>query len=109
MISYEAHEVTPGHIELRLSGELVIGAETAKVRACLSPLVEKFAQVTVDLKSLRRIDSTGIGVLVMAYAKARNHGHRLLATNVGGTVRDTLLLVKLLAVLDPECMTPQAA
>ena len=53
----------------------------------------------MDLGGLRRIDSTGIGVLVMTRSIADANGHRMRAVNVVGTVREVLLLVKLLTVL----------
>ena len=75
MVQYEVREISPGHIEVRLEGDLVIGPDGAKVRGCLNPLAEKFPELTVDLSRLRKIDSTGIGILMVAHAISGASGH----------------------------------
>jgi len=109
MVNYEVHEISAGHIEVRLDGDLVLGPDGANVRGCLNPLAERFPELTVDLSRLRRIDSTGIGILVTAHAIADANGNRMRAVNVVGAVREVLLLVKLLAVLSGPSEIPTAA
>ena len=109
MMRYEIQESSTGCVELRLDGDLVLGPDGAKVRECLSALVRRFPQVTVDLSRLRRIDSAGIGILVAAHAEAGKNGNLLRAVNVVGSVRDLLLLVKLLTIFDGSSENQKAA
>ena len=109
MMSYEIQESSTGCIEVRLVGDLVMGPDGAKVRECLSALVRKFPQVIVDLSRLRRIDSAGIGILVAAHSEAGRNGNLLRAVNVVGSVRDLLLLVKLLTIFDGSSEIQKAA
>jgi len=107
MVKYEVSETSPGSVVARLEGDLVLG-DAGEVRACLNPLAESFSDLTVDLGGLHRIDSTGIGVLVMARSIADANGHRMRAINVVGAVREVLLLVKLLTVFGGDA-GPSAA
>ena len=101
MIQCEVTSVSPERISVRLTGALIHGEEASQVRNWLRPLAERFQHVVVDLSSLARIDSTGVGELVMAHAAAGAGGHELQVVNAAGTVREVLLLVKLLTVLGP--------
>lgn len=108
MVKYVVSETSSSSVAVRLEGELILG-NAAEVQACLSPLAERFSDLTVDLGGLRRIDSTGIGVLVMARSIADANGHRMRAINVVGAVREVLLLVKLLTVLGGDAAPLAAA
>jgi anti-sigma B factor antagonist len=99
--------VTIGHVTghtvgLFVEGTLVIGEAAQHLREMLSSLVTTHAEVIVDFSRLKRIDSTGVGVLVECYSAAQARGSRLRIRNVTGRVRDVLLLVKLLTLLDDD-------
>jgi anti-anti-sigma factor len=105
--------VTVGHasdrtIELYVVGELVLGEATKQLRDVLSSLATTYAEVVVDFTTLTRIDSAGTGLLVACYSAAPTRGSKLRITNVTGRVREVLLLVKLLTILD-DSGTPLAA
>jgi anti-anti-sigma factor len=101
MLRYQVIENSTGAATVHLDGELLLGQAT-EVQACLNSLARKFSEITVDLSRVRRIDSTGVGVLVGARSVADAHGARMRAVNITGAVRDVLLLVKLLTVLGGE-------
>lgn len=69
----DVDEETPGVYELRLSGELDLGASPALERR-IRPLFEDGASaVTLDLSDLIFIDSTGLAAVVLASALCGKH------------------------------------
>ncbi|RXZ84294.1 anti-sigma factor antagonist [Paenibacillaceae bacterium] len=64
-------EMNEGHCVVYVSGELDLEV-ASQLRAAMTPLVELTDQdLTLNLRDLKYIDSTGIGVLV-SVLKARN-------------------------------------
>ena len=91
----EGHEMkiaTPGGIT-----ELVRGNDHRLV-AQLAPLVREH-NVTLDLKSVARIDAAGIAALISLYGCAHDAGHGFRLCNVPARVAQILALVGLDAIL----------
>lgn len=91
----ETFEVTTGPTETKLAVSRTLDINTAPA---LSEEIDKIiaarpAQVTVDLKGLDLIDSSGVAALVKLYKGVRNHGGKV---TIGGARDQPLAIFKLL-------------
>jgi anti-sigma B factor antagonist len=78
---------------LRIEGSLD-AISTPELRAVIDALVgDKRKTISVDLSALRLIDSSGVGVLVSLYKRARGYGGKV---NVTGLRDQPLAIFKLL-------------
>ena len=57
-------------------------------------------RILLNLAGLTNMDSSGVGVMVAAYATVNRAGGQLKLSNLTGRVKDLLLVTKLHAVLD---------
>jgi anti-anti-sigma factor len=80
--------------------ELVRGSEQSLL-AWLEPVVRR-QNVTLDLRSVERIDAAGIAALIALYASARQAGHTFTVANPAPHVDEILTLVGLDRILMPE-------
>ncbi len=64
----------------------------------LSPLVRR-QSVTLDLRSVERIDAAGVAALVSLYSSARQAGHRFTVAHPSPRVAEVLSLVGLERIL----------
>jgi anti-anti-sigma factor len=76
---------------LKLSGELDL-ASCPELEQELDDAAALGTAVVVDLRELTFIDSTGIAVLVKAYAQSGQNGSRLQVTGARGAVERVLSL-----------------
>ncbi len=88
----EAMVVTPPDMT-----ELVRGNDQRLIDR-VSPLLSE-RSVTLNLKSIDRIDAAGIAALISLYGIARNAGHVFTVCNVTARVAEILTLVGLESVL----------
>ena len=77
--------------------ELTRGREK-ELLAWLAPLVRR-QSVTLDMRSIQRIDAAGISALVSLYASAQQAGHRFSVANLSPRVAEVLKLVGLYRIL----------
>ena len=73
--------------------ELVRGCDRLLLEE-MTPLVRR-QNVTLDLKSVERIDAAGIATLIRLYLLAHEAGHDFKVTNASAHVAEILLLVGL--------------
>jgi anti-anti-sigma factor len=78
---------------------------TELVRGCESRLIEEMTpvvrrqSVSLDIKSVERIDAAGIAALISLYRIAREAGHRFSVSNAAPHVAELLALVGLDGIL----------
>jgi anti-anti-sigma factor len=77
--------------------ELVRGNEQ-RLLDRISPMVRE-QNVTLDLRSVVRIDAAGIAALIKLYGCARDAGHRFSVRNVSARVKEILTIVGLEPIL----------
>jgi len=83
--------------------ELVRGTEKTLLER-LKPLVQS-QPVTLDMRSVERIDAAGIAALISLYCAASRAGHRFTVAHVTAHVEEILLLVgleRMMASEDPN-------
>ena len=77
--------------------ELVRGNDQRLIQR-VSPLLRE-QSVSLDLRSIDRIDAAGIAALISLYGSAHNWGHEFTVCNVSNRVAEILSLVGLESIL----------
>jgi anti-sigma B factor antagonist len=86
---------------LDLSGRLVLGEETSKLRETLKQLSgDGHKKILLNLKDVSYIDSSGLGALVGGYATVSGQQGQLKLVNLNNKVHDLLRVTKLLTVFE---------
>ncbi len=92
---YESGDVTV----IEIHGKVTIGEGDVQLRKVVNEVVEGGAKKTIlDLKSLKYIDSSGIGELVSCYTTITNRGGQLRLTNLHSKIYSLLQLTALVSV-----------
>ncbi len=82
------------------NGRIVFGDEAAALRDTVKALIEKPAQIVLNLSQVTYIDSGGLGTLVGLYTSARNTGGTVKLAALNGRVIDLLQVTKLVTVFE---------
>jgi len=95
-------------IVVHLSGAICFSEESASLRIRVKALLEKSRQIVLDLTSVTRIDSGGLGTLVALYASARKIGGDIKLANPGNHAKETLQITRLVTVFEIFARTDDA-
>ncbi len=86
---------------LDVSGRITLGEGASTLRNAIRAMVrEGQKKILLNLGEVSYIDSSGLGVLVSAFATVTNQGGQLKLLNVISRVKDLLLITKLYTVFD---------
>jgi anti-sigma B factor antagonist len=86
---------------LDVSGRITLGDGASTLRnAILAMVKDGRGKILLNLANVTYIDSSGLGVLVAAFATQTNRGGELKLLNVMSRVKDLLLITKLYTVFD---------
>jgi anti-sigma B factor antagonist len=89
-------KIEPDIAVLEMNGRIVLGNNSKNVEWTMAELLkENQKKVVFDLAGVTMLDSTGVGILVMCYAKLRKSGGTLRIAGVNGMVEDTLRLTSI--------------
>ena len=84
-----------------ISGRIVLGEETNKLRESVKNLVSQGKKnVVLDMKNVTMIDSSGLGALVAAHSSAKSSGATLRLCNLGSRTNELLQVTRLLTVFE---------
>ena len=85
-----------GHIIVEASGRLESGESCLQLRELAKRLTSDGGRFFVlNLSGISHMDSSGIGLLLSIYATIRNQGGDLKLLNVGGRVKELLVMTNL--------------
>ena len=104
ILSIERKELEPGIVELELSGRIVLGNDAKTVEWKVDELLkENRKRVILDLSRVTILDSTGVGIVVMCFAKVKKAGGSMRIAGASGAVEQTLRMTNVdrLISLDP--------
>jgi anti-sigma B factor antagonist len=91
ILNIERKNVEPDVALLEMSGRISMGNESQKIDWGLTELIkEDFKKVVFDLSQVIYLDSSGIGILLMCYAKLKKAGGSLHISGAHGIVEETL-------------------
>lgn len=54
----------------------------------------------LNLERVQMMDSSGLGVIVAAYASIRRNNGRIVLLNIGGNIRSLIIMAKLVTIFD---------
>jgi len=84
-----------------VSGRITLGEGASTLRNAIRAMaLEGHKKLLLNLGDASYVDSSGLGVLVSAFATLANHGGQLKLLNVLSRVKDLLLITKLYAVFE---------
>ena len=84
-----------------VSGRITLGDGAATLRETLRAMPrEGHKYIILNLADTTYIDSSGLGVLIAAFASIASHGGQLKLLNLTKRVRDLLLITKLFTVFE---------
>ena len=90
-----------GVIIFDLAGKLMIGSGDVELRETLNRALEEGSRrIVLNLKKLKRVDSSGLGELVSAHASAKTQEGDLKLANLQPSVSDVMGTTQLYAVFD---------
>lgn len=95
MITVEQRTMDPGVTVLQVQGRITLGNSSQELEFKVEGLVKSQAKrVVFDLAGVSFVDSTGIGIIVMAAARLKESGGSLRVSGAAGPVRRTLELCR---------------
>ena len=96
ILTIERKHIDPDIALLQMAGRIVLGSDSMRVEWTVAELLkENQKKVILDLADVTIVDSTGVGILVMCYAKMKKAGGALRIAGVNGMVEDTLRLTNI--------------
>ena len=104
ILSIERKDLAGGIVLLELSGRIVLGNDAKTVEWKVDELLkEGCRRVIFDLSRVTILDSTGVGIVVMCFAKIKKAGGSLRIAGAAETVEHTLRMTNVdrLISLDP--------
>lgn len=94
---------------IEVSGSLIGGDETDKLRAAVAGFVEReYQKLIIDLSDVTYLNSTAIGVLVSAHTSYSRKGWKIKLCGVNKNINNIFVITKLTLVFDVH-ETRQAA
>lgn len=83
-------------VVVKISGRIALGRDCQQVEWKVEDLVrEGKTKIVLDLSGVEHLDSSGVGILMMCYSKAKKSGGDLRLAGVTGNVERTLKAVNL--------------
>lgn len=90
-------------IILDIEGNLV-GPNTIALKKIIDDLVRDAdgepVYLVLNLERVQMMDSSGLGVIVAAYASIRRNVGRMVLLNIGGNIRSLIIMAKLVTIFD---------
>src|ERR1700756_8851 len=100
-MALDIQTITKGNVlVIHLTGALLFGEESSKLRSQVRDLLNQSRQILLDLKGVSYIDSGGLGTLVALYASARKAGGEIKLSRLGPRPSEVLQITKLMTVFD---------
>ncbi len=86
---------------IEVSGSLVGGEETDKLRAAVAGFVDReYQKLVIDLSSVTFLNSTAIGVLVSAHTTYSRKGWQVKLCGINKNINNIFVITKLTLVFD---------
>jgi anti-anti-sigma factor len=96
LLQIDHEEIKPGIILIRLTGRVMLGAESQQIETLVSDLISQGRRNFVfDMSGVSHIDSTGIGRFISSFNKVREVSGNLRLAAAGGQVRDGFRVTRL--------------
>jgi anti-anti-sigma factor len=96
--------IEPNIVVVEIGGRIIFGPECHQVEWLIAHLLaEDEKKIILDISHVTRVDSTGVGIIVLCFGKVMNAGGELRVAGTQGIVEETLKIAKVdnLMVLYP--------
>jgi anti-anti-sigma factor len=96
--------IEPDIVVVEIRGRIIFGPECHQVEWLIAHLLaQDEKKIILDISRVTRVDSTGVGIIVLCFGKVMNAGGELRVAGTQGIVKDTLKIAKVdsLMVLYP--------
>jgi anti-sigma B factor antagonist len=101
ILTIDRKHIEPDVALLEMKGRIVTGSDSMRVEWTVAELLkENQKKVILDLSGVDVVDSTGVGILVMCYAKMKKAGGSLRIAGVSGMVEETLKITSVDRLID---------
>jgi anti-sigma B factor antagonist len=89
-------ELAAGIVALEMTGIVTLGRSCSDIEFAVNKLIESgISKVIFDLSKVSRMDSSGIGIIVMACGRLKKAGGSLKLVGVQEKVRDVLIMTQI--------------
>ena len=110
ILTINRKQFDPDITVLEMNGRIVMGNDAKTVEWKVDELVKEGCKNLIfDLADVTVLDSTGVGVLVMCYARIKKAGGKLHIAGAQGMVEQTLLITNVDRLIDLYPTTAAAA
>jgi anti-anti-sigma factor len=101
ILTIQRTQLDPDIDVLQMSGRIVLGNDAKTVEwKCEELLKENCKKVIFDLAKVTVLDSTGVGIVVMCYARIKKAGGSLHIAGANGMVEQTLRMTNVDRLID---------
>lgn len=102
--------VEPDIAVLELKGRIVLGNDAKNIEWTIDELLkENKNKIVADLAGVTVLDSTGVGIVVVCYARVKKAGGALHIAGANGMVEQTLRMTNVDRLIDLYPSVPEAA
>jgi anti-sigma B factor antagonist len=109
ILTIDRKHIEPDVALLEMKGRIVQGSDSMRVEWTVAELLkENRKKVILDLTGVSVVDSTGVGILVMCFAKVKKAGGNLRVAGVQGMVEETLKITTVDKLIDSYASVAEA-
>jgi anti-sigma B factor antagonist len=110
ILSIERKDMDPGIVVLEMSGRIVLGNDAKTVEWKVDELLkENSKKVIFDLSRVTTLDSTGVGIVVMCFARIKKAGGSMRIAGGSGAVEQTLRMTNVDRLIPLDATVAAAA
>ena len=112
MLEIHSKRIPPDVIVLELTGRITLGNDAQHLEWMGTALVrDKEKKVVLDLTNVSRVDSTGVGIIMMVCGLLKQSGGELRLAGAKGLVEDVLKLTNVhnMIAVHPDAKTAAAS
>jgi anti-anti-sigma factor len=92
--------IEPDTVVVEIVGRIVAGPECQQIEWLISDLLSQDEKkIVLDISGVSRIDSTGVGIIVMCFGKMKKAGGDLRVAGARGVVEDVLKMTKVDSII----------
>jgi anti-sigma B factor antagonist len=93
ILSIEHKKIEPDVVVMEMHGRITMGSDSQKIEWGVAQLLkESQKKVILDLSDVCYVDSSGVGILMMCYAKVKKAGGTLALAGAQGMVEEALAM-----------------
>lgn len=110
ILDIEHKKIEPDVAVMEMHGRITMGSDSQKIEWAVAQLLkESQTKVIFDLSDVCYVDSSGVGILMMCYAKLKKAGGDLHIAGAQGMVEEALAMTSVNKIVPQYNTTAQAA